>query len=199
MPESQFVKLDIWLSSWIIADGNYADFDAGETRKFAVEFWSPSYMSKTSESVASLQQVDNYSYIATGRIAFATDDVLVIDCGVLAYSERKGEVRGEVGDFVKGNLSFGIDPYFYFEYLYKIPSMPPLIYEWRIDAIVQDTTPFIEGEVYGRPGWVPDESRRSFRNVSTTRNNVAGSEHVLRCTKADVAPLRNRLGSHLGS
>ena len=194
MPESQTVNLDIWLSSWIIEDGNYVHFDAGETRKFAVEFWSPARMSKTNECVASLLQSDNYSYSATGKIAFATDDVLVIDCGVLAYSERKEEVQGEVGDFVKGNLSFGIDPYFYFEYLYKIPSMPPLIYEWHIDTIVQDTTPFIEGEVCGRPAWVPDEKRRSFRNVSTTRNNVAGSEHVLRCTKVEVAPIHNRFG-----
>lgn len=192
MPESQTVKLDIWLSSWIISDGNYHDFDAGETRKFALEFWSPSRMTKTNEHVTWLRQRDNYSYSAAGKIAFAADDVLVIDCGVLAYSERKEEVQGEVGDFVKGDLSFGIDPYFYFEYLYKISGMPPLIYEWQIDAIVQDTTPFIQGEVCGRPGWVPDEKRRSFRNVSTTRNDVAGSEHVLRCTKVDVAPLHKR-------
>lgn len=193
MPESQTLKLDIWLSSWIIEDGNYDDFDVGETRKFAVEFWSPSCMTKTNECVLSLRQKENHSYSANGKITFATDDVVVIDCGVLTYSERRAEVQGKIGDFVTGDLSFGIDPYFYFGYLYKIPGMPPLIYQWQIDAIVQDTTPFIQGEVCGRLGWVPDEKRRSFKNVGTTRNNPAGSDHVRRCTKVDVAPLHKRL------
>jgi len=40
-------------------------------------------------------------------------------------------------------LRLGVDPFFYFEQLCRIPSIPPLIYDWQVNAIEQDTTPYI--------------------------------------------------------
>lgn len=123
-------NLEIYLSRWIIEDGNYDDFSVGERRKFALEFWTSSPLTRTTENATSLREQSGHSYDAAGRLVFASSGVWVIDCGVLAYSERENDIEPgcKVGDFIRGNLSFGVDPFFYFETHGKIPSIPPLIY-----------------------------------------------------------------------
>ena len=195
MSEPKDLNLNIYLSRWIISDGNYDDFRVGETRKFALEFWAPTSLARTARRTTSLRQQRDYSYSICGELVFATDDVSVIDCGVLAYSERKGEVQDgwAVGDFVRGDLMFCGDPFFYFESLCHIPSIPALIYDWQINSMEQDTTPYILSEVCGRPGYVRDETRRSFKAVRGTDENVATPpdscpEFVLHCTKLGTVP-----------
>jgi hypothetical protein len=94
------LNLEISLSRWIIEDGNYGDFCVGEKRKFALEFWAPTHLTRSAENVISLGEQSGHSYDATGRLVFASHDVCVIDCGVLAYSERDREIEGgcKVGD-----------------------------------------------------------------------------------------------------
>ena len=195
MSKPKGLNLDVYLSRWIISDGNYDDFLVGETRKFALEFWSLSSLTRSTERTTSLRRQRNYSYSISGKVAFATDEVWVLDCGVLAYSERTDKVQDgfAVGDFVQGELTFGVDPFFYFERLCRIPNIPALIYEWQIDSVEQDTTPYILSEICGRPGYVRDETRRSFNGVRGTDENVADPpddcpEFVLHCTNLGSAP-----------
>ncbi len=137
MSEPKGLNLDVYLDRWIISDGNYDDFLVGETRKFALEFWASSTLTKSIERRTSLQRHRNYSYSISGKVAFATDEVWVLDCGVLAYSERNDKVqdRFAAGDFVQGELTFGVDPFFYFDRLCRIPNIPALIYEWQIHSM----------------------------------------------------------------
>src|SRR6267142_775971 len=145
MSEAKPLNLGIYLSRWIVEDGNYDDFRVGERRKFGLEFWASSPLKRTTDHRTSLQEQRDHSCCVSGRLLFATDSVLVIDCGVLAYSERKSEIEGgcSVGDFVQGELKFGIDPFFYFESHSKIRGIPALIYEWQINSIEHDTTHYI--------------------------------------------------------
>ena len=117
------LNLKIYLARWIIEDGNYADFCVGEKRKFALEFWTSSPLTRAAENTTFLQEQSGQSYDVA---VFVSDVVRVIDCGVLAYSERESEIEGgcKVGDFVWGNLRFGVDPFFYFETHTKIPGIP---------------------------------------------------------------------------
>jgi hypothetical protein len=184
------LNLDIYLSGWIIGDGNYGDFRVGERRKFALEFWVRSPLARSQEEGISVRGQSDHSYDVVGRLIFASDDVWVIDCGVLAYSDREKIEDCTVGDFVRGDVQFGVDPYFYFEDHYKIPDIPPLIYEWQINSIEQDTTPYIlsnDGSAYVR-----DESRRSHRSVRGTHPSLIkpdrGSEFVLYCSKLGTEP-----------
>lgn len=137
------LDLEIHLSRWIVEDGNYADFHIGEARRFAVEVWNQSPLTRSTEHVTALRKQRDHSYDFSGRLVFASDGVWVIDCGVLAYSDRKSEIDPEckAGDFVRGHLKFGVDPFFYFEQHCKIPHIPPMIYGWKINSIEQDTTP----------------------------------------------------------
>jgi hypothetical protein len=186
------LNLKISLSRWIIEDGNYDDFCVGERRKFALEFWAPTPLKKSAENVMVLREQSGHSYDVVGKLVFASDGVWVIDCGVLAYSEGKSEIEigCKVGDFVQGHLRFGIDPFFYFEQHYKIPSIPPLIYEWQVHSIEQDTTPYIlsnEARMYIR-----DESRLSQQSVRGTAKDLIipdqGPEFILHCSKLGKAP-----------
>jgi len=184
------VNLDIFLSHWIVADGNYSDFRAGEEREFALEFYAPTALLKNAKNLKSLEPLPGYKYQIQGEVVFATNNVWVIDSGVFAYSEGVNQVCGgiEQGDFVQGEIYFGVDPFFYFESLWKLDGIPPLIYKWRVDSIEQDTTPLILSESCGSKVYVKDESNRSFGAVEATSDALAsdseiGAEYVLHCTK----------------
>jgi hypothetical protein len=129
-------------------------------------------------------------------VVFTTAEILVINFGVLAYSETSTDLnRFRAGDFVAGGIRLGVDPFFYFERLSKLEGVPSLIYEWRIESIKQDTTPLILGEGCGRQVWLRDESRVSFAPVESTAevipssNDVVGS-YVMQCTKLETAPMK---------
>lgn len=116
----------------------------------------------------------------------------MVDCGVLAYSERDSEIEDgcKVGDFVRGNLSVGVDSFFYFETHYKIPEIPALIYEWQVNSIEQDTTPYVlsnDGRAYIR-----DESKRCHQTVRCTSIDSItldrAPEFVLYCSKLGIEP-----------
>jgi hypothetical protein len=187
MSEQKTLDLEIHLSRWIVEDGNYADFHVGETRRFALEVWNQSPLTRSTEHVTSLRKQRDHSYNFSGRLVFASNGVWVIDGGVLAYSDRKSEIDPEckAGDFVRGHLKFCVDPFFYFEEHCKVPHIPPLIYGWQINSIEQDTTPYIlsnDGRMYVR-----DESQRSFKAVSGTDKSLIvpdrGPEFVLYCSR----------------
>ena len=185
-------NLEIHLAHWIIEDGNYSDFWVGERRKFALEFYASAPLKKSAENVMALRGQSRHSYRVVGELVFTSDDVFVVDCGVLAYSERGSEIQAgcKVGDFVQGNLSFGVDPFFYFEQHYKIPGIPPLIYEWQVDAIEQDTTPYILSS--DARTYIRDESQRSQQSVrGTAKEHIIpdrGQEFILYSSKLGTAP-----------
>jgi hypothetical protein len=185
------LSLEIYLSRWIIEDGSYDDFCVGERRKFALEFWAPAALTKSAENVMALREQSEHSYDVGCKLVFTSDGVWVIDCGVLAYSERESGIDGgcNVGDFVQGNLRFGVDPFFYFEQHYKIPSIPPLIYEWQVNSIEQDTTPYIFSD--DARTYIRDESQRSHQSVRGTAKNLIipdqGPEFILYCSKLGTA------------
>jgi len=186
------LNLEVYLSRWIIEDGNYDDFSVGERRKFALEFWASTPLTRSAENVTSLRERNGHSYDITGRLVFASEGVWVIDCGVLAYSEREIEIDGgcKVGDFVRGTLQFGVDPFFYFEQHCKIRSIPALIYEWLVNSIDQDTTPYVPSN--DAQTYIRDESQRSHQAVLGTAKNLIipdqGPVFILNCSMLGTEP-----------
>src|SRR5437899_2044633 len=71
MSEPKTLNLDVYLSRWIVEDGNYVDFRVGEMRQFALEFWAPSPLTRTTERTMSLQQQRDHSYSVSGRLFFS--------------------------------------------------------------------------------------------------------------------------------
>lgn len=170
----------------------YDDFCVGESRKFALELWASSPLTKSTENAISLREQTDHSYNVAGRRVFASGGVWVINCGVLAYSERESEIGSgcNIGNFVRGDFRFGVDPFFYFEQHYKLPGIPPLIHDWQTNSIEQDTTPFLlsdDGRRYTR-----DQNQRSHRSVRGTAKDLIipdqAPEFVLYCSKRGTEP-----------
>lgn len=136
-------QFEIGLSSWIIQDGNYGDFQAGDNAEFALEFYRES-LEKSSLAQKTIERVAPAAYRINGEVIFSREGVWVIDFGLRAFQEHTPSIELKQGAFVSGVIHLGIDPFFYFESLYAVAGMPPLIYQWRIERILRQTAPFIE-------------------------------------------------------
>jgi hypothetical protein len=177
-------KID--LSSWIIQDGNYRDFHCGDLAEFALEFFPKKIqISKSTERNAYL--IKDSLYKINGQIIFYTQNVWIIDFGIKVFQEAEPVKNAKAGDFVCGEIYLGVDPFFYFENLYKIPDIPPLIYTWRINRIERQTAPFIETKTQsGQRILRRDESKRGYLEIEKTNaweDDNGFAAYLLHCTK----------------
>ncbi|MCI0744715.1 MAG: hypothetical protein L0Y58_04840 [Verrucomicrobia subdivision 3 bacterium] len=159
---------EIGLSSWIIQDGNYGDFETGQNAEFALEFYSQNFR-KTHLRSKSCKKLGAAKYAIVGEIIYLTDEVWVLDFGICAFQESKPPEGIRVGDFIAAEIYLGIDPFFYFERLYTLPKIPALIYSWKINSIGQQTAPFIETrEPSGQKVLIRDENKLGYKIIGKT-------------------------------
>ena len=121
----------------------------------------------------------------------AEDDVWVVDCGgLLTYREAAPPAAVVAGATVSGTAALKVDPFFYFERLAKREAMPGLIYDWQIERIELETTPWLHPATRQI---VRDESRKSWREVNATDacNDDDGHAHyLLHCRRLPGQPRR---------
>jgi hypothetical protein len=158
----------IGIAAWIIQDGNYGDFACGDTASFALEFYPTDGLELVSAPPPRqrcLRHIAESRYEIVAEVTHLDEDWWVIDPGIAIFQEDKPPTTVRRGDWVRGNIYIGIDPFFYFERLCRRPGAPPLIYDWIIETIEQDISPLIEiaPRFYGR-----DPERISWRKVEMT-------------------------------
>jgi len=184
---------EIYLSSWIVQDGNYGDFSTGQHAEFALELFSDDIrLTECKEKSVILKEdsakgLDLPIYEINGEIIYMNKEVWVVDFGLCAFQESTPPEGLSRGNFVRGGVSLGVDPFFYFERLHAVPSMPPLIYSWRINSIRIQTAPFIKkGNIFSR-----DEDKLGYKAIERTNaredDNGAG-EYLLTCARLDIPP-----------
>jgi len=173
-------RIDIGLSSWIIQDGNYEDFVVGEARRFALEFYAPEGLNRKDVGDPSLHELELDTYSAVGRAVFVAPEVWVLDFGILVYREERPPKQGSIGALFAGRVHIGIDPFFYTEYLRDVPGMPNLYYDFMIDEILLETTPWeFSGRVQKRR--VGDRSFVSVSRSDAWNHDGGNADYVLRC------------------
>lgn len=180
--------LRIGLSSWVIQDGNYADFEQGQTAAFALEFFAPEPLAAVSPDTPlerSLTYRRGNAYDLVADVAFIGRHWCVLDAGYRLFSGIDAPGDWTLGLTVRGAVEVSVDPFFYFEDFSKAPRAPPLIYDWRIDRIELETTPWVRASEA-----VPhrDRSRPSWRDIPRTDawNDDGGhAEYLLTCTLLD--------------
>lgn len=189
--------LHIGLSAWIIQDGNYSDFERGTAARFALEFYSERGLAVVADSheAPKLDHRFDAIYSARGVVRFCSDEVWVVDFGdIMAYREEQPPRGISAGVVVSGELYLGIDPFFYFERLFRFPGMPPLIYEWEIAGIQMVTAPLVEtSDQSGRKVLVRDVTKLTRVPLSKTDawNDDGGhGEYVLECRLVSTGALR---------
>ena len=158
----------IGLDSWIIQDGNYADFQRGQEAKFAVEF-HPIRAAISRVRRRSVKRIERSHYRINSRVVFVSPEVWVLDFGIMAYQKRTPPPFAKVGSWVAGEIYLGIDPFFYFEDPHKLPGMPALQYDWRIKRIRLETTPWLSTKrPEGGTLMERDKTKESFREFERT-------------------------------
>lgn len=181
---------NIGVDSWIIQDGNYEDFNVGQIVEFALEFY-PHKIELSSSQNRTVSLIGDSRYKINGEIVFIEDKLWIIDFGICAFQESYLPSNSKVGDFISADIYLGIDYYVYFESLYKIQGIPPLIYNWNIKKIFQQTAPFIESELEGRKVLIRDEKKLGYKEIQITNawTDDNGSAHyILQCDKFDDTP-----------
>jgi hypothetical protein len=182
-------QLSIGVDSWIIQDGNYGDFAVGDVQKFALEF-AGDKLAQSTAAERNAQLLHKSVYRVHAEVIFVDPEVWVIDFGVRAFWESKPPGFVQVGSWVEGEIFLGIDPFFYKEYLHRVPAMPNLNYNWRVEAISRDDTPwFSTTNERGGITLSRDPARVQWTEVEKTLAWEEGdgrSSYVLRCCAEDV-------------
>lgn len=175
------LNLCISLACWIIQDGNYRDFTRGDRAAFAIEFHAPTgliVVPSAFPSVSAFTGIGENNYLITGQVTYVAEDWWVVDVGVPIFCEEKPPPVARPDAWVSGKVELGIDPFFYFERLAKLPGAPALIHDWRIDKIEIQTAPWVETPNMPLPPENPNagefkrDPAHSGRRVYEVTNNV---------------------------
>jgi hypothetical protein len=183
------------VNSWIIQDRNYPDFVCGEVITFALEFHLTTF-ALSADAENKCQYLGENIYSVTACVVYATPELWVIDFGICAFCE--GEVPAGVvaGSTIQADICLGVDPFYYFESLYKITGVPPLIYKWTIDDILMETAPLVEtNDEAGRRMMARDNDKLGTISIKMTdawHDDDGNADYSLVCNKCDVDPTKKR-------
>ncbi len=189
--KNQLHKWEIGLSAWIIQDGNYPDFEAGQVAEFALEFYPENIRGGRADSKTA-KALGEAKYEINSQIVFLTSNVWVLDFGLRAFQESAPPKNLRVGDFIAAEIYLGIDPFFYFERLNRVPGIPPLVYSWKVESINQQTAPCIETQdASGRKILIRDKTKQGYKGLRVTnawKDDDGHGEYVLDSRLLDVTP-----------
>src|SRR5687767_2289135 len=102
----------VGLSSWIIQDGNYGDFQRGQQASFALEFYPHDCrISAAKEFRAELIRENRYQ--VTAKVLDVFRDACVIDFGLRAFRRGGWPKIIKKGAWIDADVYLGIDPFFY--------------------------------------------------------------------------------------
>jgi len=186
---------DIGLAAWITQDGNYPDFEVGQTAEFAVEFWLPAGESaRASSAEVRASKVADCLYDSMAEVVVQTDQITVLDIGILVYEHTLFLYQAlPQGPRLAVQLRVGVDPFHNFESRSKTGDVLPFVYSWKILSILRQTAPFIETVAGGRKIRVRDQQRLGYEEILKTDawNDDGGSaEYLLRCELLPIPPKR---------
>ncbi len=155
------------MAAWIIQDGNYPDFEVGQTAEFAVEFWLPEGNAvRSSGAEVSATALGHALYDTVAEALVKTGRVTVLDIGILVYGDTQTPLAE--GSQVAVRLAPSVDPFHYFESLSKTGDVLPLVYWWKIRSILRQTAPFIGSVVEGQKTRIRDPQRLGYQEILKT-------------------------------
>ena len=174
--------LVVGLHFWIIQDGNYGDFARNANAAFALEFYpvpTLEIFESNSKPVPALVHIGGAEYEVVGQAIHVADGWWVIDVGFLVFQETEPPPAVRQGDWLRGKISIGIDPFFYFERLAHEPGAPALVYDWKIEKIELQTAPLIEirPRVMGR-----DPTKLGWKEIPKTNAWEDEGEYLIHST-----------------
>jgi hypothetical protein len=179
-------KLSIGLASWIIQDGNYKDFSAGDIAAFALEFGETETFhlehNRAHNEAVGLSNISASTYNMRARVIHVDEQWWAVDAGIRLFQKRPPPKNVRAGSIVAARCYVGVDPFFYFERLSKLSGSPALIYDWRVDKIELCETPWVEVRPRSFQRDADGESWREVEQTNAWTDDDGCAEYVLRCT-----------------
>jgi hypothetical protein len=176
--------INVSLASWIIQDGNYGDFEAGQNYCFALEYYAPQPLERAKFGSRMIKRASAYRYDVCGQVLYCTEEVCVIDFGLRAYHEEPKEVV-RVGEWLRGRIHLGIDSFSYFETFKDYPGMPNLFYRFHVSTILLESTPWVRNRYEEYPNYIErDQTREGFVPVARTdalKDDDGNADYILQC------------------
>jgi hypothetical protein len=143
----------------------------------------------------SARNLDHGLYDTLAEVIVRTDEVTVLDIGVLVYQHAPSQqLPFPKESRIALKLRLGVDPFNYFEVLSKNDDILPLVYSWKILSIFRQTAPFIDTVADGQKIRMRDPQRFGYAEIPRTDawNDDGGyAEYVLRCELLQVPPKRD--------
>ncbi|HTR38136.1 MAG TPA: hypothetical protein VMH80_19640 [Bryobacteraceae bacterium] len=188
-------RWNIGLSFWIIQDGNYPDFEIGQTVEFAVEFWCPEGVAPlVSKGLTSATNVGGHVYNTVAEVVVRNTKITVLDIGILVYSQFAPLPASlPDGSRLEVQLALGVDPFSCGETLNKDGDVLPLVYSWKILSILRQTAPFVERVQAGSKVRTRDPQKLGYEEILKTdawRDDDGFAEYMLRCDLLPIPPKR---------
>jgi hypothetical protein len=183
---------NIGLAAWIIQDGNYPDFVAGETAEFAIEYHRPpGTVVEVCELDVSAKLVSDNSYSVVAERVWTKDGIILLDIGIFVYRQSKAQpATPEPHKRFKTEINLAVDPFHYFEAIGKGHETLPLVYTWRINSVLRQTAPFIETiSKYGGKLRTRDQSKLGYEKIPKTdawHDDDGNGSYILQC---DLLPV----------
>lgn len=179
--------LSVSLAHWILGEGIYAVFEAGEEYAFALEFYAPETLRSVRRGRRAFSHRHDAQFDVVGRSTFLASDWWVIDFGVAAYTINSLPAEHKPGKLFEGSVHVGVDHGRYLEDLSRRPNSPPLFYDWRVERIEVLTGPFLD---QGKGAFLRDADKTARSELERTVSNDPDAEYILHCTLLDAEPRR---------
>jgi hypothetical protein len=189
----------ICIDSWVLEDGNYPGFDVGTVSEFALEFYLQNFAHSAS-SMKSAELIKQGFYHVNAEIIYIDSEVWILDCGVLAYTERinsayeagaeqkQFETSLEIGQMITADLSISVDNSYYSNVLSTHAGAPALIYKWQVNSIEAYCAPLIR-TIEGSNHWHYDEKKEHWHQVLHAGYPDDAPAYALNCVALDDSSL----------
>jgi len=177
------------MSSWVIQDGNYRDFAVGERRRFALEFYDKGLRDAEPSTRSAVAQGAGVYEIAAD-VAYAAEDLVLLDFGLLAYSDARGPAATP-GSWRAGRVLLEVDHFAYFESHAKRQGIPPAVYTWTITGIWRQTAPYILDPDAPMKRYIRDPTRLGYVPLERTdawHDDEGSADYVFRCRLENDRP-----------
>ncbi|WP_148076973.1 hypothetical protein [Nocardioides aurantiacus] len=144
-------ELEVLLEQWVLDDGNYPQFKARRTKRFALQLdLADSHRLRPTphEPIGACRTGGVATYEITADVVHHTaveglaedDHAVVLDFGPRAYysGHDPAIARLRVGDRVAFKATLLVDPYDYVEMLAPLEGFPALVHTWSVDRLQAD-------------------------------------------------------------
>lgn len=187
-------ELEVLLEQWVLDDGNYPQFKARRTKRFALQLdLADSHRLRPApgEPLGARRTGGAATYDITADVVHHTkledgaegDHAVVFDFGPRAFYRGDDPAVGRlrVGDRVTFKATLLVDPYDYIEILEPLEDFPALVYTWSVDRLQADHP------AGSRDGW--QDRPRTSNNL---RDLYVDTTYLLTCTDTGETPTRQR-------